>query len=61
MIYTLEYLKQEAEGIAGHWNGEDARFVDASGEVRSEEDVQNAEDLLENIEDIEKLIKELGI
>jgi len=61
MIYTLGFLKEEAESIAGHWNGEDARFIDASGEVRSEEDVQNANDLLENIENIENIIKELGI
>ena len=61
MIYTLEYLKKEAELIAGHWNGSDERFTDGSGYTRSEEDAQNAEEVLEKIETIEDLIKELGL
>ena len=61
MIYTLGYLKEEAELIAGHWNGSDERFMDGSGEPRTDEEAEMAVELLENIEDIEKLIKELGI
>jgi hypothetical protein len=61
MIYTLDWLKTEAEGITGHWNGEDAKYIDASGEVRSEENAKTADELLEKIEEIEDLIKELGL
>ncbi len=61
MIYTLEWLKKEAEEITGHWNGSDEHFVDASGEPRTEEDVQGATELLEKIKEIEVLIKELGL
>lgn len=61
MIYTLDWLKKEAEGITGHWDGGSEHFVDASGEPRTEEDVQAAEELLEKIKDIENLIEELGL
>lgn len=61
MIYTLEYLKKEAELIVGHWNGSDERFVDGSGETRTEEDVDNAQEVLDKIETIEDLVKELSI
>lgn len=61
MIYTLEWLKKEAEMISGYWNGEDARYVDGNGDVRTEDDVNAASELLEKIAEIEELIKELGI
>jgi hypothetical protein len=61
MIYTLEYLKKEAEGIVGHWNGSDERFIDASGEARTEEDAQAAQELLEKIKEVEELIEELSL
>jgi len=61
MIYTLEWIKKEAEGIAGHWNGEDAKYIDASGEVRSEEDAQTAQELLDAVAEVEELIKVLSM
>lgn len=61
MIYTLEWLEKEANLIAGHWNGSDEKFVDGSGEVRTEDDVVAAEELLTKITEIKELIKELGI
>jgi hypothetical protein len=61
MIYTLDWIKQEALGITGHWNGEDAKYIDASGEVRSEEDAQTAQELLDAVAEVESLMKELGI
>jgi len=61
MIYTLEWLEKEADLITGHWNGGDERFVDGSGEVRTEDDVNAAEELLTKIVEIKELIKELGI
>ena len=61
MIYTLEWLQKEAEGIAGHWNGSDEHFIDASGERRSEEDVRAAEELLQKVKEIHALREELGL
>lgn len=61
MIYTLEWLEKEADLITGYWNGSDERFVDGRGEVRTEDDVNAAEELLTKIVEIKELIKELGI
>lgn len=61
MIYTLEYIKKEAEGVASYWNGSDDKFVDSSGDVRTEDDVNTAEEIIEKVEELEHLIKELGI
>lgn len=61
MIYTLDWLKKEAEGIVGHWNGSDENFIDASGEPRTEDDVQVATELLEKIKEIDALTEELGL
>lgn len=61
MIYTLDWLREEATAITGHWNGGDEKFIDGNGEPRTEEDVSAAEELLERIKDIETLIGELGI
>jgi len=60
MIYTLEWLQKEAEGIVGHWNGSDEHFIDAGGERRSEEDVRAAEELLQKVKEIHALREELG-
>ena len=60
-IYTLDYIEKEATLISGYWNGSDARFTDGSGEVRTEEDVQAAEELLVKIKEVKELLKELGI
>ena len=55
MIYTLDYLRSEANLITGYWNGSDEKFVDGCGEARTEEDVGNAQDLLVKIVEIEDL------
>lgn len=60
-IYTLEYLKKEAELISGYWNGSDEQYLDGNGDVRTEDDVQAATELLEKISEIEELVKELSI
>ena len=61
MIYTLGYIKKEAELICGHWNGSDAKFVDGSGEARTDEDAQIASELLEKVTELEELIDALNI
>lgn len=61
MIYTLDYLKKEAEGIAGYWNGKSERYVDHTGEPRTEDDAQAASELLDKIKEVEALIEELSI
>lgn len=61
MIYTLEYLKKEAKGIAGSWNGEDNRFIDHTGESRTGDDADVANELLDKIKEVEALIEELSI
>ena len=59
-IYTLDWIKKEAEDIASSWNGKDITFY-YEGEKYHEDDVSRAEDLLEKIEEVEKLISELRI
>jgi hypothetical protein len=61
IIYTLDYLKTEAEAIAGAWNGEDERFVDGGGISRSDNDAVAAHQLLEKLTELDELIKLLGI
>lgn len=52
MIYTLDYLQQEAEQIAGAWNGKTEQ---------GEEQAQAANELLEKLAEIKELVAELGI
>jgi hypothetical protein len=61
MIYTLEWIKKEANLISGYWNGSDESFIDGNGDSRTEEDVNAAQELLKKIEEVEALVKELGI
>lgn len=60
-IYTLEYLEAEASAILSAWNGEDAQFIDAHGETRTEDDVYHAKDMLNYIDSIKTICKELKI
>lgn len=61
MIYTLQYIKEEAEDIAGHWNGSDEKFVDGNGDLRNDEDAEMAVELLDKVKEVEELMKALGI
>lgn len=61
MIYTLDYLEQEAENIAGHWNGKDEYFVDANGDKRSDEEAQAASELADELKKVRELVAELQI
>lgn len=61
MIHTLEYLKREAEQICGYWDGSSEKYIDHDGEVRTEEDAQNASDLLKAIQEVRLLAKTLSI
>ena len=60
-IYTLDWLEKEANLITGHWNGSDERFVDGSGELRTEDDENVAEEFLERIAQVRDLAKQLGL
>ena len=51
MIWTLDYIKQEMDEVAGQWNG------DESG--KQEEDAQIAKEVLEKVAEIEELLKQL--
>lgn len=61
MIHTLEWLRKEAEGISGHWNGEDDNYIDHNGDVRTEDDASAAGELLEKIKEIDELTEQLGL
>jgi hypothetical protein len=61
IIYTIEHIRKEAELISGYWNGSDEKYVDGNGDVRTEDDVNAAQELLEKIGEVEKLCEELGI
>ena len=51
MIWTLDFIKQEMDEIAGAWNGDD------SGKL--EEDAQTAKEVLEKVAEIEELLRSL--
>lgn len=59
-IYTLEWLKKEAEGIAGSWNGKDKTFI-YDGDLYPAEQADNARDLLEKLKEVEELIEVLSL
>jgi len=61
MIYTLDYLTKEAEMIASGWNGKDDKYVDLNGDVRTEDDVNAADELQVTLTHVKALIDELGI
>ncbi len=60
MKNSLEWIKKEAEGIAGSWNGEDDSFMYDGDSFRAEH-AGTALELLEKIKEVEELVKELGI
>lgn len=60
MIYTLEWIRREAKGIASSWNGQDKTFLYEDREY-SEEDADVAVELLGKLEEVDELIKELKI
>lgn len=60
MIYTIDYLKKEAEGIIGSWNGSDEKWTH-EGDFMTEEDVNLADDLLDKIKEVEELASELHL
>lgn len=51
MIWTLDFIKQEMDEIAGAWNG------DESG--KQEEDAETAKEVLEKVAEIEELLRSL--
>lgn len=61
MIYTLDWLENEAKGIAGHWDGSAEHYTDASGDLRTDEEAQAASELLTKIKEVHELIKELSL
>lgn len=60
MIYTLDWIKKEAEGIAGSWNGQDDTFT-YEGDIYPAEQAENAKELLEKLEEVEELMKVLSM
>ena len=60
MIYTLEYIKKEAEGIVAAWDGSSEEFL-YEGEKMTEDEVNMAKTLLEHIDNVGVLTSSLGI
>lgn len=61
MIYTLDYLEKEANTILEAWNGSDETFVDGNGETRNQDDIDHAKDLLNYVDSIKAITRELSI
>ena len=59
-IHTIDWLKKEAEGIAGAWNGEDDQF-NYEGETYTEDEAHMAEELLEKIKEVDALTEALRL
>jgi len=60
MIYTLNYLREQAKGIQAAWNGKDDSFS-FEGESYTEDSVHAAKSLEETLDLLEELIHELDI
>jgi len=62
MIYTLEYLEQEAKKIQGAWNGKDKTMM-LDGDIVHDPEyfVNGAKDLEEKLQEVRTLIRGLGI
>ena len=56
MEYTLKDLKEHFETIAGDWDGVETRFT-SGGEIYTEEQAQQASEIVEKIVELEELIK----
>lgn len=59
-IYTIEWLKREAKSIYSAWNGQDSTFI-YEGDIYPAEQADTAKELLEKLEEVEALIKELSL
>ncbi len=60
MIYTLDWLDQEAKAIQAAWNGEDESFV-YEGERLPMEMAEAAKDLENKLKEVRELVEELGL
>lgn len=60
MIYTLDYLEQEAKGIQSAWNGEDDRF-NYNGELLPQDYAGLAEELEEKLKEVRELVTALSL
>lgn len=61
IIYTLDWVKKEADIIGSYWNGKDAKYIDGNGDERTPEEADLAAAILERVKELEELITELGI
>ncbi len=55
----LEAIRKEFEEIAGSWNGEDDKFI-SGGHVYTEEDAGMANEIIEKVDELKKLINEFN-
>ena len=60
MVYTLDWLRKEAEGIVSSWNGSDDTFM-YDGDLYPAEQADTARELLEKLNEVDELIKELSL
>jgi hypothetical protein len=60
MIYTLDYLEKQAQGIQSAWNGEDDRFM-YEGEMLPVEYVDRAKELEKRLQQVRDLIMDLSL
>lgn len=60
MIYTIDYIRKEATAIASAWNGSDEKFSH-EGEIFTDDDAQNAVELINKLREVEELMQSLNI
>ena len=61
IIYTLDYIEQEANKIIGTWNGEDEKMNLEGQMVDAQYFVDGSKELLEKIKEVRTLLMELSI
>lgn len=59
-IYTLDWIRKEAEGINSAWDGKGSTFM-YEGDIYPAEQADTAKELLEKLDEVEALIKELSL
>lgn len=60
-IYTLDFIREQAKDIASHWDGKKVGFVDGNGTPRTESDAHVANNLLNTLDEVEQMLKDLNI
>lgn len=59
-IMNLEQIKERAENLMSSWSGEETTFMH-EGDIYNEEDVSTCEEIVQKVNELQELLKEVSI